>query len=251
MGIDPSLSIPTPDGRTIYGFFNQAGPAHSDRLLILSHGLTGNTREFLHVMAKRSFTAHGYDVARFSYYHMQKGARKLRECTLATHAQDLNTVVEHFRSKYSKIFIAGHSYGGLTILFANPKVTAVSYWDPTWTPAWQHEVIPKAEIKCFAMNTGQENLVGKDMLDEAANLALNPPYEKAREFNVPAQVVLAKGEEKPGRNRDGLFKALICTKELQWVDDADHEFTYGDSVEQLMGHALRWFNTFCTVRKKS
>jgi len=242
--MDQQFSLPTSDGKIIYGVFNQAGAVRSSRLLILSHGLTGRVREFIHVMTKRAFIAAGYDVVRFSYYSGEPKARSLRECTLSIHAKDLNIVVSHFRASYPKIFIAGHSYGGLTTLLANPDANAVSFWDATWTPGWYKEVIKVPELNCFAFNHGQENLIGRAMFEEAEYFSANPAYKEAQKFRAPAQVVLADGDEKHGRNREELFNALGGIKELKMVKNADHQFTNEDSVEQLIGHSLAWFEAF-------
>lgn len=220
---------------------NQASLQRSKRLIVLSHGLTGRPREFIHVMAKRAFNAAGYDVARVAYYSGEENARTLRECTLEIQAKDLNTTLDHFRAHYPEIFIAGHSYGGLTLLIANPKATAVSFWDSTWTPGWTEEVASIPELNSFAFNNGQESLIGRAMFDEALEYAAHPPLELAKQFKAPAQVILAGQDAKPGRGRIELFNALSGVKELQIVKDADHQFTEGSSVEELIEHTLAWF----------
>ncbi len=241
--MDQQFSIPAHDGKTIYGLFNQAGDSPSQSLVILAHGLTGKTREFIHVMAMRAFTSSGYDVARISFYDGWPNARILRDCTLDIHAKDLNSFIDHFRSRYKNIFVAGHSYGGLSMLIANPVVNAVSFWDASWTPGWHKEVIQVPQLDCFAFNHGQEKLIGRAMYDEAAYYAANPPSDFAAAFKSPAQVVLAQADEKPGRARDQLFNALeIADKELVRIEGADHQFTNGQTVEALLAATKSWFD---------
>ncbi len=237
------IAIPAVDGKTIYGLFNPAQAGKSDALVILAHGLTGRIREFLHIMAMRAFTAAGYDVARIAFYSGGDNARTMHDCTVDLHARDLNTFIDHFRPKYRRIFVAGHSYGGFSLLFANPAVTAVSFWDATWTPGWQHEAVAVPELDCFIYPDGVNGLLGRAMYDEAMYYAANPPIMQAAQFQSPAQVILAQANEKPGRSRHQLFSALsIADKELVWIDGADHQFTTGQTVEALISATQSWFD---------
>jgi esterase/lipase len=242
--MDQQIFIPSDDGKTICGLFNQADiAAPADRLVILVHGLTGRPREFLHVMAMRTFCDSGYDVARLSCYDGSPNARTLRSSTVDIHARDINTCVDYYRARYKNIFVAGHSYGGFSLLFANPAVNAVSFWDATWTPGWYKDVQPVPVLDCFAFNNGQESLIGRAMYEEAANYAQNPPIETAANFKSPAQVILAMANEKPGRSREKLFEYLgVADKELVKIDGADHQFTQGKTVELLTAATKSWFD---------
>lgn len=244
--MDQKISVPAHDGKIIYGLFNQSERGAADSIVILAHGLTGRVSEFLHIMAMRDFTAAGYDVARISFYDGWPGARKLRDCTVEIHARDLNGFIEYFRPRYKNIFVAGHSYGGFSLLFANPAVSAVSFWDATWTPGWHKEAPHIPALDCFAFGAGQENLIGRAMYDEAEQYAENPPVHQAAHFRSPAQVVLAEANEKPGRSRELLFDALgIKDKELVKVKAADHQFTNGHTVEALIEATRSWFGRHC------
>lgn len=238
------IALPGAEGKTIYGLFDQAESGKSSSLVILAHGLAGRVRGFVHITAARAFTAAGYDVARISFYSGSPNARRLRDCTVALHARDLNDFVDHFRPKYTNIFIAGHSYGGFSLLFANPAVNAVSFWDSTYTPGWHREVPHVPEIDCFTFNNGQESLIGRAMYEEAVYYDANPPADKAARFQSPAQVVLARQDgEKPGRNRQELFNALgVADKELVKIDEADHQFTNGHTTEELIKATKSWFD---------
>lgn len=236
------ISIPAHDKKVIWGVFDGAAGVRSESLVILAHGLTGRPLEFLQVMAARDFTASGYDVVRIAFYDGNIGARTLRESTLDLHARDLNTVVEHFRPMYKSIFIAGHSYGGFSLLFANPAVNAASFWDATWTPGWHRDVSYIPEIDCYASNNGMECLIGRAMYEEAQHYVAHPPVENAANFRSPAQVILAQDNEKPGRDRHMLFDALgMKDKELIRVEGADHQFTRGNTVESLIQSTKSWF----------
>ena len=117
--------IPTADGHQIYGCTNSLESVSPDRAIILVHGLTGNMNEYHHKTAAHFFIKHKYDVIRFNLYSDMPKSRSLSACTLQTHAADLNTVLEQKAKTYRKIFLAGHSYGGPTIMIAQPRRAAV------------------------------------------------------------------------------------------------------------------------------
>ena len=82
------------------------------------------------------------------------------------------------------------------------------------------------------------------MFEEAQRLVTSPAYEAAARFEAPAQVIVAQEGGKPSGNRKELFNALGGVKELQVVEDADHQFTEDNSVERLLANTQRWFDHF-------
>ena len=70
------------DGKKIWCRLNKAEKGAAKKVVILSHGLTGHPNEYLHQIARDFFTARGYDVCRFSYYHDGDDYRTLTDCTL-------------------------------------------------------------------------------------------------------------------------------------------------------------------------
>lgn len=238
--------LDTDDGHRIYGLLNAAETGKADRLVILAHGLTGHPHEYIHEMAWRYFTRKGYDVARFAFYGQQKEARQLPDCTLAIHASDLNRVIEHFSRSYEKIFVCGHSYGGLTMLFSRPQVTAVSFWDSSFKPYgsfWKDEAKFVPELGCYAVHWGCVSLIGKGMYEEARNLTDAQADAMAAAFGVPAQVVFA-GANEAELDRYGLYEALSEPKEKQTISGADHCFYSGETVFDLLDKTNAWFGRF-------
>jgi pimeloyl-ACP methyl ester carboxylesterase len=249
---DQEFSIDLPDGKKLYFIFNQADQSIPHKgLLVLSHGLTGKPREFVHITAKNEFNNAGYDVVRVQYYGAPEDARDLVEYTAKIHGEDLAAVVQHFRPQYQKLFVAGHSYGGFAMAHAfavdggktfNPN--AVSFWDATFTPAWYQDAKHWPESGTYSYRNGQDPRMGQAMFDEAKFYNENPPYDLYGQFNIPAQVVLALENEKPGRGREEVFKALNCQKERVGINGADHQFTLGNTAQQLCHETLRWFDMF-------
>lgn len=241
---EKEFAVSTPDGKTIYGILTQS-PIDTRKLLILSHGLTGCMDEHMHMEAKRFFSNNGYDVVRFNYYGPQDDARKMEETTLALHAQDLNQICDHFRPNYDKLFIAGHSYGGLTLVVANPLATALSFWDSSFTPfkGFMEKEAKKLDgTPFYTIGWGTSVLMGAAMYDEALEMD-SKADALAKKITTPSQVILA-GDQSENPVRMALYEALACPRQLEEIDRADHCFTHGDTLYTLFKRTLSWFEQF-------
>ncbi len=244
MTTEKNFTLATADGFIIHGILNQ-GDTPSDKALVLSHGLTGFPQEHLHQSARRHFVAAGYDVIRFYYYCELEKARHFSNCTLALHANDLNTVVNHFRPAYKKLYVAGHSYGGLTALMANPTVDAISFWDSSFLPYdsfWKSEAVFIPALDCYKMNWGWDILVGKAMLEEARDLTLDRVAGFALNLKAPGQVILAASSAT--NNKSQLFDALKDPKDFHIVPGSSHTFPELDVVDDLLATTTRWLARF-------
>ncbi len=238
---EKEFQLPTPDGKVIYGVLTKS-PMDTNKVLVLAHGLCGHIAEHMHMEAKRFFSNNGYDVVRFGFYASPEDARKLEETTLSIHAADLNLVCDHFRPLYQKMFVAGHSYGGLALLIANPQATAFSFWDASFTPYkgfWQKEAKKLSGTSYYTLGWGALTLIGEAMYEEGRQMdALADGY--ARKVTVPSLVVLA-GDNSENPERTVLYEALRCSKMLEDIDRADHNFTKNDTLAIMFRKVLAWF----------
>ena len=231
------------DGKKISCRLNRSLSGSAQKAVILSHGLTGHPFEHIHMQAADYFTVRGYDVYRFAYYCDGNNYRTLSDCTLEIHGKDLNAVVDFAQQKYDQVFVCGHSYGGLTVLFAQPDVTAAAFWDASFTPYeafWQSDAEHCAELDCYVLDWGCRYLVGKDMVEEAKSLTADKAEGMAAQFKAPSLVALA-GDNAENANRGHLYEALSCEKDLQDITGADHCFTKGDTVYDLLEKTNNWF----------
>lgn len=230
------------DGKVIYSVFNPAIGAKSDVLVIIGHGLTGHPNEYLHKVSHRYFNEKGWDTLRVAFYCSFADARKLKDCTLAIHASDLNTVIAAYKGQYKKIFAVGHSYGGLTMLFANPDVDAMSFWDSSFTPYeafWKSDATYIPELDCYKIGWGVDSIIGKAMYEEAKNLTEDVAVSMAKNITIPSQVVLATvGQENP--DPEILYKSLISEKELCKID-SNHCFYIENTADILAQKTYEWF----------
>ena len=232
------------DGASIYGYINQAlEQGRSQRLVVFSHGLTGSPKEYHFKQGQRYFNDAGFDVVRFAYYAAEPGARRLQDCTAQIHATDLNTICDHFRDRYDELYIVGHSYGGLTILFAPPVAKAYSFWDSAFVPydsLWRHGADYAPVLDRYVLHWSSDHLVGTAMVEEAKTLTAEKARALAGAIRVPSQVVIA-GVDSEHLPRNGLFDALRCRKSQVSLAAADHEFTAGETVFDLLDATRDWF----------
>lgn len=126
------LSLKTKDGKKIRCIHNTSGK-QNDSIAVIVHGLTGHPNEHCFFNAAQQYPKKGVDVFRPALYWWNDENRKLHECGLSTHSEDLNRVLQYLKPKYKYIHLIGHSCGSPTILKADHhKATTVTLWDPSY-----------------------------------------------------------------------------------------------------------------------
>lgn len=218
-------------------------------LVIIVHGLPGNYREGFYMDAARWFAKHGYSAFGFNLYGWQKDARQLVDCTLATHATDLDAVVRYFRKKgVKKIFVAGHSFGGPTILLSKDQdFTAVSLWDPSYDISFTKKKYGYSggkfvkALNGYLMRWGMNPVIGKAMASEVDRLkwdALTP------NFHAPLHVIAAeKGILVKGARR--YIARANNPKSLAIIKGATHYFDDNETMQtQLFVTTKEWFEKY-------
>jgi pimeloyl-ACP methyl ester carboxylesterase len=239
------FALDTPDGFRIYGILNRAA-APAEKLLVIAHGVTGFPGEWLHQSAARYFAARGYDVVRFAFYSGEDNARKLLNCTLQTHAADLGLVLAGKRAGYKKVFVAGHSYGGMTTLLANPDVNAVTMWDSTLWPYkefWERETRFDEESGLYFFDYGFAVAVSPEMVAEGSAYDFDRVAALAQQMKAPVQMIGASD----GIRTDGQKRVFACfpgRKDFALIPGSGHEFTEGETVFALLEKTYDWFERF-------
>ena len=119
--------INTPDGDfldlDISGGVNQNKTKSQNSLIVLSHGLEGNsTRQYIMGMVK-NFNAHGFDCLAWNFRSCSEDMNQTKRFYHSGATDDLDTIVKHAISKgYQKIYLVGFSLGGnLTLKFLGEK----------------------------------------------------------------------------------------------------------------------------------
>lgn len=239
---EKSLKIKLSDRFSIYGNYAERLDAP---LFIVVHGLLGNMDEEFYRASVLWFAEHGFSTFRFNLYGSKKDARQLMNCTLKIHASDLDAVIRYFRNKgIKKIFVAGHSFGGLTILSSQKQdFDAAVLWDPSYKISFtkKNNELSNGKyiknIKGYLMRWGINVIIGKAMADEIDLLSWDL---LAKNFKVPTKIVLAgNGALKNAKN---YYKNLISAKSLTIISGATHYF---DNLPKMQENVFRiskeWF----------
>ena len=129
--IQDKRSIEAADGKVIYGMHDYDMSRNTDSVMIFCHGLSGSMYEYHYVRAAELAVDAEIGAVRFNFYDSHDDARCLSECDLSVHCSDLHAVVDHWRERYSTIYLVGHSMGVPVVIDAAvPWVAACVYWDP-------------------------------------------------------------------------------------------------------------------------
>jgi len=97
----------------------------ADQLVIISHGLEGNTeKSYVKGMAKALYQ-NGFDVLTWNYRGCSEEANNQLRFYHSGATDDLNSVINHASTKYKSIYLIGFSLGGnLTLKFLGEIGTA-------------------------------------------------------------------------------------------------------------------------------
>ncbi|TSC69469.1 MAG: Uncharacterized protein G01um101456_150 [Parcubacteria group bacterium Gr01-1014_56] len=238
------LKIKTPDKHLIYGTL-ELPKKPSSTLVIFVHGLTGHSNEHIFYNGARFFEKKGIASFRFDLYTDALHARMLQDCSISTHAQDLNIVIKYFRKKYKKIFVVGHSLGGITILLSDSSVIdGVILWDGTYSLKGRNrtDLVYEKRINAYLATWGVQHVMSKEMYNEWMNFPR--PKDAVKKITKPFKVIVAgKGHLiKTGKE---YYKYAEVPKEFSVIKSAYHTFDEGDTEKELFNE------TYSFVRKYS
>lgn len=236
--------LDTPDGFKIHGVTNKR--PGNDKVVIYVHGLGGSQYDYAAIRMAYTLPAKGYDIIRINLYWYGDKTRSLIDCTFKIHGADINTVAQHFRKEYKKLFIAGHSYGGPSIMESNTSLSdAISLWDPTFIPA---QSIQRNEFKkynnLYLDLTGHTMIRSKDFIDAAKNYTRDYAVELAQGCKTPMQVIYA-GENPYWLPIGESFHSHVqALKDEKIVKNGGHAFIEKGATATLLRYTRQWFDKF-------
>lgn len=238
--------IETEDGHKVYGILNQSDNKKNDKAIILVHGLTGHPFEYHHNCAAFTFPAQGYDVIRPYLYCGEENARKLIDCTLAIHSQDVTTVAKHFSKQYKNLYAIGHSFGGPSVIGADTDLfTAISLWDPTVEPKetliGNECVIPFHDF--YLLRWEPDILIGRKMVEEAQSFDRHKTQKLSEACIAPVQVILA-GDGEYAKNGFSYNDFVKTETELHIILGTQHCFYEEGTTGPLLNYTQNWFDKF-------
>lgn len=238
-------TVSTSDGFKIYGVKSFRKPKATSAIFMV-HGLTSTMHDYAFKRAADFFSTK-HDVYRFNLYDGEKGARMMRNCTLRTHADDLDTVLKKFGKKYKHIFLIGHSYGGPTIMLSKMKgVTAVSLWDPPFdlkTLRTKHAEIFETLGNYYVINWGTSCLMSIEMFNQDLRLDEKACIELSKKCPCPLQVINAADSFYV---KQPLSWHSYCKHKhkREYIKGTAHCFHEGNTCDELLKKTDKWFRRF-------
>jgi dienelactone hydrolase len=241
---ETELKIPTSDSKNIYGILR--GEDRPRPLVILVHGLFGHMNEAMHWGAARLFEERGFATLRFNLYGPHKDARKMRDCTLKIHGKDIDAVICHVirHTSFSRLFIAGHSYGFPAILHADnlAQVHRLASWDGTILPNDFCKTLPECKNPAgLVCDIGYEIIIGHPMAEEAKDA---DTLRLLRRRHIPGTIFIASGKSKGGHKEaaEKMHEASLSPSRLSIIPTARHNYAEDGALETLVSETANWFN---------
>jgi len=244
--MEKDLKIKLDAKHSVYGRFEGS---LDKPLFIVVHGLPCSMYEGLYEQATKWFVKHGYATFRFNMYSWQKDSRQLIDSTLRSHADDLDAIVRYFRKRgVKKIYVAGHSFGGPTILLSRDQdIDAAVLWDPSYDISFAKMKYgyPGGEfvrsLNGYFMRWGANVIIGKAMADEVDHLKWD---ELTAQFHVPLKIFAAgNGILIQGTKR--YIKKANAPKSLAIIKGATHYFDDRPGMrEKVYKMSMQWFKKF-------
>ncbi|MBM3602883.1 MAG: alpha/beta hydrolase [Alphaproteobacteria bacterium] len=241
--------LPSGDGQhQIYGVSNRA--PNNRRAILYVHGFSGSAYDTAANALAHQLPPLGYDVLRLYLYSGEPGGRCLTDCTIQIHAQDVDTVVQHFRPQYEAFYACGHSYGGPSLLSTTQlnSLNAVSLWDPSYTPC--QTISERYDLRghgdgLFSIRLNFRVMLSAAMLAEAQKFDRARAIALAQTCQIPLQLVHA-GQAYWINAYDGesFHSNSRGLTDYQVIPEATHSFAGGDCPDQLIALTKTWFDQF-------
>lgn len=244
------FNLKSKDGKNIRSIHTTDKRKNSS-VVVFIHGLTGHPNEHIYYNAARSFPSKGLDTFRFALYWWEKNNRRLEECSILTHAQDLNKVLQHLRPQYKSVTVVGHSLGSPAILRAdNNLFDRVVLWDPSYLEKGiRHELkeITVNKTKYWLSHDQFSYLLSREMINEWEWFNGVNELTLISELDKPLAIIAAdKGILKKGSR--AYDKAHRGDKKLTLIENATHCFDEEGTETVLLKETLEWIAS--QIKKK-
>ena len=240
--MEEEIKIPLKNKKYIYGILRGS---LDKPLVIFVHGFTGYKNEHQFFNAARFFEKNSFSAFRFDLYSWKEDARKLEECTLSLHGQDLDTVVDYFRKKdVKKIFVVGHSFGGVTVLLSKKKdFDAAVLWDSSGDKdvKLKAKYVKELDKYYYQHDSAFGFTISKEMYQENNNKL--KPSELIKEMHVPIKVIVAGAGIMISEGKK-LFQNANEPKAIAIIPNATHCFDEDGVEENLFQETYVWVKKF-------
>jgi len=204
------------------------------------HGITGHRNEHFFYNGARHFSESGFDTYRFDLYSWEDKGRKLKDCSLKTHASDVDAVVDNFKDEYSQIFLVGQSLGGPAILWSSQNgVRSIVLWDPSYKLAegFLSSVVLNKELNLYVTDFGADYLLSVEMVEDIKRL----DERLLREFKKPTKIICA-GDGILYKDWEKDLDKIDVEHEMVTIGGAGHCFDEEGVENELFKETLEWLD---------
>lgn len=213
-------------------------------MILMVHGLTGHMNEHIFFNGARYFDKRGISSLRVSLYSDSEDSstRCLTDCTLKTHAEDINAALSYLRKNGAKkVYVLGHSYGGPSIMLADQKlIDGYILLDASYKPDFIKMFGAKKISKnLFKIDWGVEFLVSRKMKDFSEHLdwdAMAKKITKPMLAIYAAKGILKKSTAHYASIAQGPTK-------LVGIPNATHCFDEPGTEEKLFNATIKWIQS--------
>lgn len=233
------ITIPTPDNKFIYGVLNEK--KKSKTVLLIVHGRPGAPHEAPGLNAARFFPPKGIATFRVALYSHNPNARQFMQSTTHQHGKDIDVVVSFLRKKFDRVFVAGHSWGGPSILFSNTeKVEGIILWDPSINmKAIDSSFKYVPALRAYMTEGTWVDLIPKKMAEESMKYPLEKMIPLFQRIRVPLKFIMA-GDGFLKTDAKKVYAALTGEKSYVLIPGARHHFAEEGKENALFRETLSW-----------
>lgn len=232
------IKIDTEDGFIIPGILNSQW--ENSRLIIFVHGFTGTMNEAHFYSAKQYFIQEWYDVFRFNLYTDWEETRKLRDCSVKIHSQDIQRVSQYF-SNYDEVYFIWHSLAWpclASVINYPQNVHKLIFWDPAFEmqTTWKKFYLDWETIKY--QSSGKHIEISEEMKkefleDKFLDILIEQTFPKNNIFSIYAD------GDRHVKSKSELESLWIESCIIEW---ANHGFTQEWKYEELFEKTLEYLN---------
>ena len=239
------------DNMFIDGLLTTNTDNKNQKLLILLPGITGQPQHYMFLALRDEFIKNGYDIFIANLYGSEtvgeKQPRSLLEITMQRHIEDFDDMVGHFSQSYRRVYAAGHSLSGRTVLLANnTKLAKQILIDPAGNydhPAAQeklgdyYKVLAGTEHKYLDWEDGIFYPAGS-IVNELIEMPFQNIKEAINNLHIETLVVIAKESQTSVAYKDHVTNKLSIVE----IPDASHVFWESGVIQNAATEMLKFLN---------
>lgn len=239
------IIIKTTDNKNIYWIYDNL-EVISKWLIIFIHGLTWSRDEGIFVHWEKYFNEKWYSTFRFNLYGDRENGRKLSETNLQDHIIDVNNVVKYFEEKWErKIFLIGHSFGGLTILYSDlSEISTIVLRDPSMGgKKTLDSVVYNEETSNYMIDwwKGEQYPISDDMYRDFCIDSENH-LDRIKKIKLPTKIICAENGLK--QQSEKYYEVANEPKGFAMIPVARHCFHEEWTKEKLFDETFDWIKKY-------